>query len=513
MPVRNTNLYICYGIPWPRDYSHVRLFSNVGEQIAYIQSKAKFPVQGNLAYIRDDAGIGIRISIAADELKDCNYIAFQNLNYEGDWHYAFIDRVSYINDGLSIIYFTLDWFQTYCFNMEIQPGFVEREHVSDDTVGANLLDEPVMHSPAICDESVMSSSDYTWYVYATEELEVSGIEWTNPGVINHSGYYIAVLGENLFPAAYDLVNQYSLAGKLEAIVCFFAHPVIDSPGTVTAPNPGTLDGYTPRNNKLLTYPYQFIEVVAPGSSQVYRYEWFNGVPRFVADSIIAPGANVAVEPVDYQDSERQGQQYFSPEYSVTISGIPTASVLANGFINELSNKPLQTAMSLEAPIANMLGGAALGTAALAVPGVGPAIAGGIATSTLVSGMQSLTNAVGDLYSKSLTAHTTAGSASVGDVYEYNSLRFKIKHMCVNEEMAKVIDSFFDMMGYRVCQVKAPNTTGRASWNYVQMRNAIVTGNAPADAIQSYINRINTGITFWHTNDVGNYSLSNTIVGG
>ena len=106
MPVRNTNLYICYGIPWPRDYSHVRLFSNVGEQIAYIQSKAKFPVQGNLAYIRDDTGIGIRISIAADELKDCNYIAFQNLNYEGDWHYAFIDRVSYINDGLSIIYFT-----------------------------------------------------------------------------------------------------------------------------------------------------------------------------------------------------------------------------------------------------------------------------------------------------------------------------------------------------------------------------------------------------------------------
>lgn len=498
MPVRNTNLYICYGIPWPRDYSHVRLFSNMGEQLAYIQSKAMFPVQGNLAYIRDDAGIGVRVNIGTDELKHCNYIAFQNLNYNEDWHYAFIDKVSYVNDGLSVIYFTLDWFQTYCFNMEIQPGFVEREHVNDDTVGANLLDEPVMHSPAICDDSVMSSIDYTWYVYATEKVDVDGVEWINPGVINHSGYYVAALGESLSPAAYDLVDRYSLAGKLEAIVSFFARPIIEAPGTIIAPNPGTLDGYTPRNNKLLTYPYQFIEVIAPGSSQVYRYEWFNDIPRFVVDSIIAPAANVAVEPVDYQDSERQGQLYFSPEYSVTISGIPTASVLANGFANELANKPLQTATTLAAPVANMAVGIATGN---------------IADSGFVSGAIGLTNAVGDLYSKSLTAHTAAGTASVGDVYEYYNLRFKIKHMCVNEEMAKVIDSFFDMLGYRVCQVKTPNTTGRTSWNYVQMRNTIVTGSAPADAIQAYIDRINSGITFWHTNDVGNYSLSNTIVGG
>lgn len=496
MPVRNTNLYICYGIPWPRDYSHVRLFSNVGEQIAYIQSKAKFPVQGNLAYIRDDTGIGIRINIAAEELRDCNYIAFQNLNYSGDWHYAFIDRVSYINDGLSVIYFTLDWFQTYCFNMEIQPGFVEREHVNDDTVGANLLDEPVMHAPAICDASVMASIDYTWYVYATEKVDVDGIQWINPGVINHSCYYVAALGESLSPAAYDLVERYSLAGKLEAVVSFFARPIMKALEEIHAPNPGTLDGYTPRNNKLLTYPYQFIEVVAPGASQVYRYEWFNDVPRFVADSIIAPGANVAVEPVDYQDSERQGQLFNSPEYSVTVSGIPTASVLANGFVNELANKPIQTAMTLAGPAAQM----GIGIAAGDIAGAASATVG-------------LANAVGDIYSKSLTAHTAAGSASVGDLYEYYSLGFKVKHMCVNEEMAKVIDSFFDMMGYRVCQVKTPNSTGRKSWNYVQMRNAIVTGNAPADAIQSYTDRINRGITFWHTNDVGNYSLSNTIVGG
>lgn len=524
MPVRNTNLYICYGIPWPRDYSHVRLFSNVGEQIAYIQSKAKFPVQGNLAYIRDDVGVGIRINIAADELKDCNYIAFQNLNYEGDWHYAFIDRVSYINDGLSIIYFTLDWFQTYCFNMEIQPGLVLREHVNDDTIGANTLQEPVMHGPIIADVEKEIGWEYEWYLYATEKVEFASlpsVEWFDPGELNHTGYYTARIGtlEN----AKAIVDRYTLVGKLEALVAFFARIPIPIGGftSITAPAGDELDGYTPRNNKLLTYPYQYLTVVAPGQEKAYMYEYFagSGNPSFGVYSQYDAATDLLVIPVQYMTATGV-DPLASPDYATTVTGFPSEGVMANAFLNRMISRPLDSLLALGTAASFMgagtttyAGGSALVTAAQA--GAGGSTGGTTFNPLTMSDLGGLlgANAMGDLWTDSLTPNNVVGTGSAANLFNYSKLHFKIKHMCVKQEYAKVIDQFFDVFGYRVCQVKAPNTTGRTSWNYVQMSNAIVTGNAPADAIQSYINRINSGITFWHTNDVGNYSLSNTIVGG
>ena len=38
----------------------------------------------------------------------------------------------------------------------------------------------------------------------------------------------------------------------------------------------TLDGYAPRNNKLLSYPYNFLYVTNnQGNSAIYRWEFFN----------------------------------------------------------------------------------------------------------------------------------------------------------------------------------------------------------------------------------------------
>lgn len=525
MPVRNTNLYICYGIPWPRDYSHVRLFSNVGEQIAYIQSKAKFPVQGNLAYIRDDTGIGIRISIAADELKDCNYIAFQNLNYEGDWHYAFIDRVSYINDGLSIIYFTLDWFQTYCFHMEIQPGLVLREHVNDDTVGANTLQEPVMRGPIIADVEQVTTLQYEWYVYATEKITVltwDDVTWYDPGEINHTGYYTAMVGS--LSRVKDLVDRYTLTGKLEALVAVFARPDITwsdpTRPVISAPNRGSLDGYQPRNNKLMTYPYQYLNCVGPGVEKTYMYEYFKstGVPQFTVLMERDANTDIVVGPNDYMTESTT--PVMNPDYSITITGCPTEGIMANAFLNRMISRPLDSLLALGTAASFMGAGTTSYSGGSALVPASQAGAGGGTGSTTfnpltMSDLGGLlgANAMGDLWTDSLTPNNVVGSGSAANVFNYSEMHIKFKHMCVKQEYAKVIDQFFDVFGYRVCQVKAPNTEGRTSWNYVQMSNAIVTGNAPADAIQSYINRINSGITFWHTNDVGNYSLSNTIVGG
>ena len=38
----NTSLYICRGIPWNNDYTHVRLFESASAANTYILSKAAF---------------------------------------------------------------------------------------------------------------------------------------------------------------------------------------------------------------------------------------------------------------------------------------------------------------------------------------------------------------------------------------------------------------------------------------------------------------------------------------
>lgn len=495
---KNTELYICEGIAWPNDYSNVRLFSSAGEQSSYITGKAKFPGLQNLSYIRDNDGRkAIRVNIDLEDLKACNYIAYRNTSYSTKWQYAFIDRVMYINDGLSLIYFTLDWFQTYLFDMTIQPGFVEREHVNDDTVGANTVDEPFMTGPFICDKSVKVLADYEWYFYATEKIDTPGVTWYNPGdgINIYSGMFLGSIGENL-SVINSVVSDYTLQGKLEAICSIFARIKIDSGSYATAPSNDECDGYTPKNNKLKCYPYQYINISAPGTEKSYRYEYFNGQPIFGYASGNMPGENAIVFPSNYLDSQTGADQLMSPEYVTVVTGIPTAAVLGNSFANSIANNPVQTAMSFGQPIAQTIAGAYTGNMAQAAQGV-----------------LGLISATGNLYSESLTPHDVTGSASAGTLFERGHFRIKVKHMTVKAEYAKIIDDMFDMLGYRICRIKAPNITGRASWNFVKMQNAIVSGDAPAFVLVEYEKRLNSGMTFWHVDDIGNYSLSNNIVGG
>lgn len=70
-----------------------------------------------------------------------------------------------------------------------------------------------------------------------------------------------------------------------------------------------------------------------------------------------------------------------------------------------------------------------------------------------------------------------------------------------------------MYGYQVDSVKVPNRTGRRNWNYVKMQNSCHRGTVPASDMDKINSIYNAGITFWHTSDVGNYSLDNSIILG
>lgn len=81
-----------------------------------------------------------------------------------------------------------------------------------------------------------------------------------------------------------------------------------------------------------------------------------------------------------------------------------------------------------------------------------------------------------------------------------------------DEQLHAVDDYFSMFGYKVNRVGKPNLTSRKNWNYVKTQNAHCSGVVPQYAIEFMEHALDTGCTFWHKNDVGDYGdLSNPIV--
>lgn len=82
---------------------------------------------------------------------------------------------------------------------------------------------------------------------------------------------------------------------------------------------------------------------------------------------------------------------------------------------------------------------------------------------------------------------------------------------IKSEYRKKLSDFFKMFGYKMNEVKVPNFHTRQNWNYVQTSSCFITGNFNNEDLQELKSIFDNGITFWHTDDVGNYSLANGVI--
>lgn len=82
---------------------------------------------------------------------------------------------------------------------------------------------------------------------------------------------------------------------------------------------------------------------------------------------------------------------------------------------------------------------------------------------------------------------------------------------VKAEYRKKLQEFWNMYGYKLNEVKIPNFHTRQSWNYVQTVSCVVTGSINNDDLDEFKNIFDSGITLWHTDDIGNYFLSNGVI--
>ena len=504
--IPDTNIRVLKNCPLDKTYDHTIFFTSRAQQTTYFQSltKHKFEKQ---SYARVQRGM-LRLERKAEDLYDCNYLMFQNTSFGEKWFYAFITGVEYVNNVTSEITFEIDVMQTWFFDYTLEQCYVEREHVLNDAIGANLLSEPVELGEYTFDDFTTSGKmDTPVIVLASNVTNGGGVEGgLLGGIYTGVGYKYAEATK----AGAAKINEYLSGFKtwdelVENVVsCFMYYKDFISTGddgNITNERPATyqisknkhysdIDGYIPRNNKLFTHPYNYLLVTTDtGESFEGKYEYFSTDDcTFNIIGDVSPDPQVMCEPRFYK-----GCTYLRNE-RLTLAGFPQCTFNIDAFKAWLA----QTA-SNPATITN--------TANAAISGAEAGGAQGAAISAAISMIGTLVGGGLSLINPPEIKGTTKTSVS----YASGSKDFYFFPCTIRADFAKRIDDFLDVYGYKVNQHKIPNRNGRAHWNYVKNGYTNIKGSLPADDMAKVISIYNRGITFWNDgNEIGNYSLNNYI---
>ena len=328
-PDTNIRLLKC---PLELDNKNQITFATETAQEVYFKSLTYLEVEASM-YQRKDSSI--YYPAIFDDLVEYNYVMYQNSNYSNKWYYAFILGMEYVSDNCTRIQIATDPFQTWQFDLTYKSSYVEREmiDINADTPGANLVPEGLEAGEfkVGATASVADLEAYPVVAYTNDTINIMGTVYDI--TLTGSSYYQPVNG--IQTCLYYLVATtaggwsdlvYSLqqyGNQSEFVAATFTVPKLATTGilhglydtssaTPTTPvdlngiyalyntatattktltsTPSSLDGYTPKNNKVRQYPYMYVGFNPPqGTSKVYRYEDFtNGTPSFKIISEINP---------------------------------------------------------------------------------------------------------------------------------------------------------------------------------------------------------------------------------
>lgn len=539
--------------PLESDGSHTLTFANLEAQDAYFSSLPKLEMTG-ATYMRKD-GI-LRFNANFDVAVKYNYCRYRNKAYSDKWFYAFVSNIQYVGNEVVTCELTTDVFQTWQFDLNFKPCFVEREHVNDDTVGAHTIPEGL----ELGEYEIVDLRNSPLYESSSPSLDwlpcfvVTGFPNTvgnlDDGQIKGSNGYIGGVFTSLFffaasnlTAARKIIAAYDADGKGEYIQNIYMVPqcVVDinrsngnigslnvppttvagygcypiknyyESGTFQLQQPNVLAGdYHPSNNKLLTYPFSYFYITNnAGAEAVYHYEDFpfntiNNITRrtMTYKKSIVPSCGLAAKLYftnykDYSSDATYGTQLTN--YGLQYAKVPVCAWLNDYYTNWLTQNGVNIAVGLATGAASIAVGIATGGLGL--------VAGALGAASMVG------NTMAETYKASITPDQSSGDLNTGDFnYAFKRCSISFYEMSIRPEMAKVIDQYFSTYGYKVNTVKVPNIRGRRNWNYVKTIGAYVGGNVPEVDLESIKELLNRGMTFWHNPSTFlDYNVNNGII--
>lgn len=568
--VPNGEVYLLKNIKITPNYTDTIYFASKAAQTTYFTNANKrvatLTAQGYQRHSRGWLKVGLPVGTVAQ----ANYMMFKNTAFEDKWFYAFITDWEYLNNSTTLISFMIDDIQTWFFDCTLGDCFVDREHTMNDTVGANRIPEPVGSDRVMMSERWACSDmeNYSVIVQASQENREQEFEtdYFHQGMFNGLSIWVedcndgtdasliaSVLNRMVGDGSYS--DTATAQQQVVSVLQFPSRFTTDGtrPYSVTEGNfsrNGNLNGYTPRNKKLLTAPFkQLLLTNGIGANATLDYDEFvsNGSkvnPTFKVTGTFNGQGQIMCVPQNYKGVT---DNY---DYKIVISEFPQCGYTLDSYRAWLAGGgDIKQKAAVIRGVANGI----FGTAALAQNAsnaydsewnknyqqrFNDASEAGRANpqqlaNTYAEKKTSIKDVVGglvggvgrilggavntyiDYKTTEFDSHAqpntpvgmTAGNVMVGA----RTLNFRCYEVDINAKDAQIIDEYFDKYGYQTNRLKVPNISGRKAWNYVKTRECEIVGNIPAAIKTTIIDIFNTGITFWKNGDnIGDYSQDNSI---
>lgn len=510
------------GVPWDNGYEHVRLYAS---QSALLTALEQWRVNtiNQMAPIRVGV-LTVKIPYEEMSLLEINYLAFQNTGISSDWVFCFVTSIEWQSRNSTIVRFQLDIWQNNIYKATLKPSFVSQGHIpkSQDTLFSNLYPVNVESGENYCCQQSVSAFPPE-YICAYKSQEADETSTTEGAIVNNVYRGASLTYSKSADIINELIEQYTQAGIPDSIISLFQAPQLcinaeTNPGSeeqnITVEwNPANFfEGYVPRNKKLYTYPFIYLLVNNnEGTINQYKFEYSGNSNHNLTFSVI--GCLCTTPQIILLPTQYNGYAIAYND-SMTLSNFPICAWNSDTYKAWLAQN--KNVLSLTEDVARE-------DASYALAGALFNTAGSLATGDPTGAVQGWKNFAGQYKSsyrtiQSLMAqkadkailppnnHGQALNDSINTARNLNSFNFY--QMSIRKEYARRIDDYFDLYGYPIMEIQNINLSSRSSWNFIKTENIQIQGAIDLDQRAQLCAIFDNGVTVWHTDDIGNYSLSN-----
>lgn len=525
-------------------YKNTIWFPNVAAQTSYFLGKVVKTIN-SFNYIKKDNVIVVDGEV--DSYYNCNYAMYQNPEKPGKWFYSFITAIGWASSNSTYIALSTDVIQTWFFDITYFQCFVERCHQRTDAVGDNIVPEPFTAPQVLYQESIsvdLTPDEVDIFATCTRTGTPIAGNYVD-GMYSGAGLVVKDDSTATHTRVDSALGEYVNNGLASAIARIQQHPSVLSDGSITrtfSKHPSNINGYSPKNNKLLSGAFITAYVAAYGQEINFNPEFCDNNVAIKAACARTSG-QIIVAVTSYGDNNTAAMSF--------NVNIPESTWAYNQYKNDYNLHSGSNAMYIErsgiqrttstvaaniAPVTSALSGVGATVkqigAGAAMVGVGR-IASGVGTlvgaaGTALNTVSGVTQGVGeamiydkgidDISQKLASIAESYNAPAVGGVSSSNGFiaagftKMSAGYKVPPAEFAKKFDNFLTVYGYAQNDYMTLNLHARSSWTYIKVKDFRATGNFPDNDMAVIDAAFKNGIFFWsYTATYGNFNASNSPV--
>lgn len=507
----STEIRLLRGVRLTPSYNDTIYFANETAQEAYFKGKTHV-VLSDYSFVRTKPNT-VRVSATIQNCRTCNYIMIHNDGFFGEAYkyiYAFIVDVNYINNGTTEITYEIDYIQTFISRCSFGRCWIERNHTESDAIFFHEEPDYMPAGSEIVERNTRRISFDQWSaVFWVTEYKENGTWKTTTTYRNNRyigayvPYFFRMYTQVGVTYDYDdrgildagnFVQEYIDAGKVNSIkmITFYptalinasanhiqysgiVKPSANTPISVNVNDGAPDDSYTPVNNKLYSYPYNFLKLCSNSGEKTYRYEFMDDETLHIVGGV-SPDASI----YGFIGATSEDNNHIYNKYNnLSVGNLPQMSMNSDNFATWLAQNQIGIATQL---FSNM------------------------ASNNIMGGI----NQLQQVYQQAMFGGQTqiSRSSNTTDLVGGN-LGFIVKECHLDMHSIREVDDYFTKYGYAINKLRTPEFNNRPHYTYIKTRDAIVYGNNGYNANEKIADILNKGITFWKDGDeIGNYGVNN-----